>query len=77
MNVKNFIVVHGLTGVGKTDLLNILDEKNVDNIDLEGIAKNSGSTFGFITHDKKPPTQKNLNQKYLKKYFSQIVIIYS
>ena len=67
MNVKNFIVVHGLTGVGKTDLLNILDEKNVDNIDLEGIAKNSGSTFGFITHDKKPPTQKKFESKIFEK----------
>ena len=27
MDTKNFIVVHGLTGVGKTDLLNILQEK--------------------------------------------------
>ena len=69
MNVKNFIVVHGLTGVGKTDLLNILDEKNVDNIDLEGIAKNSGSTFGFITHDKKPPTQKKFESKIFEKIF--------
>ena len=69
MNSKIFIVVHGLTGVGKTDLLNILEEKDVDNIDLEGIAKNSGSTFGFITHDKKPPTQKNFESKIFEKQF--------
>ena len=69
MNSKNFIVVHGLTGVGKTDLLNMLESKDIDNIDLEGIAKNSGSTFGFITHDEKPPTQKKFESKIFEKIF--------
>lgn len=67
METKNFIVVHGLTGAGKTDLLNILEEKNIDNIDLEGIAKNSGSTFGFITFDEKPPSQKKFETKIFEK----------
>lgn len=69
MKTKNFIVVHGLTGAGKTDLLNILEEKNIDNIDLEGIAKNSGSTFGFITFDEKPPSQKKFETKIFEKIF--------
>lgn len=69
MDVKEFIVVHGLTGVGKTDLLNMLEEKEIDNIDLEGIAKNSGSTFGFITFDEKPPSQKRFETKIFEKIF--------
>lgn len=69
MNTKNFIVVHGLTGVGKTDLLNILEDKNIDNLDLEGVAKNSGSTFGFITFDEKPPSQKKFETKIFEKIF--------
>lgn len=69
MDTKNFIVVHGLTGVGKTDLLNILEEKKIDNIDLEGIAKNSGSTFGFITFDEKPPSQKKFETKIFEDLF--------
>lgn len=69
MNTKNFIVVHGLTGAGKTDLLNLLEERQIDNIDLEGIAKNSGSTFGFITFDKKPPSQKQFESKIFEKIF--------
>ena len=69
METKQFIVVHGLTGVGKTDLLNMLEEKNIDNIDLEGIAQNSGSTFGFITFDKKPPKQKKFETKIFEKIF--------
>lgn len=36
---------------------------------MEGIAKNSGSTFGFITHDKKPPTQKKFESKIFEKIF--------
>lgn len=67
MNTKNFIVVHGLTGVGKTDLLKMLEEKDVDNIDLEGIAQNSGSTFGFITFDNKPPSQKRFETNIFEK----------
>ena len=48
---------------GKTDLLKMLEEKNIDDIDLEGLAKNSGSTFGFITFDEKPPSQKRFEIK--------------
>ena len=69
MNTKEFIVVHGLTGVGKTDLLKMLEENNIDNIDLEGIAKNSGSTFGFITFDQKPPSQKKFETKIFEELF--------
>ncbi|MGX4599245.1 tRNA 2-selenouridine(34) synthase MnmH [Faecalimicrobium sp. JNUCC 81] len=69
MDTKNFVVVHGLTGAGKTDLLKMLEEKNIDNIDLEGIAKNSGSTFGFITFDEKPPSQKHFETKIFENLF--------
>lgn len=69
MDTKNFVVVHGLTGAGKTDLLKMLEEKHIDNIDLEGIAKNSGSTFGFITFDEKPPSQKKFETKIFEKLF--------
>lgn len=69
MDTKKFIVVHGLTGAGKTDLLKMLEEKNIDNLDLEGLAKNSGSTFGFITFDEKPPTQKRFETKIFEELF--------
>ena len=69
MDTKNFIVVHGLTGVGKTDLLKELEKSNIDNIDLEGIAKNSGSTFGFITFKEKPPSQKKFETRIFEKLF--------
>ena len=69
MDTKNFIVVHGLTGVGKTDLLKELEKNNIDNIDLEGIAKNSGSTFGFITFKEKPPSQKKFETRIFERLF--------
>lgn len=53
MDIKNFVFVYGLIGIGKIDLLYLLDEKGIDVLDLEGIVKNSGFIFGFIIFDKK------------------------
>ncbi len=69
MDSKKFIVIHGLTGLGKTDLLKMLEDKEMDNIDLEGIAKNKGSTFGFIGFDEKPPSQKRFESEIFEKIF--------
>ncbi|MEF9990483.1 MAG: tRNA 2-selenouridine(34) synthase MnmH [Romboutsia sp.] len=77
MDKKQFIVVHGLTGAGKTDLLNKLEDRNIDNIDLEGLAKNSGSTFGFITFEEKPPSQKQFETKIFEGlYFSKTDLLF-
>ncbi len=54
----NFIVLHGLTGVGKTHILNELEKKDQPVLDLEYLAKNSGSVFGNIAFKEKPPSQK-------------------
>ena len=53
-----FIVLHGLTGVGKTDILKTLMDKNINSIDLEEYAKNSGSVFGHVYFVENPPSQK-------------------
>jgi tRNA 2-selenouridine synthase len=53
-----FIVLHGLTGVGKTDALKYLEQKSVSSLDLEGLAQNCGSVFGYLGFKEKPPTQK-------------------
>ncbi len=42
------VVVHGLTGVGKTDLLIALKDMGYPVLDLEGLAKHRGSVFGKI-----------------------------
>jgi len=52
-----FVMLHGLTGVGKTNILKKLKEEGEEVIDLEYLARNKGSVFGKIGYDK-PTTQK-------------------
>jgi tRNA 2-selenouridine synthase len=54
----NFIVLHGYTGVGKTEILTLLDKKGLPVLDLEGLAQNSGSVFGEIMYPGNSPSQK-------------------
>ncbi|MTI82826.1 MAG: tRNA 2-selenouridine(34) synthase MnmH [Firmicutes bacterium] len=42
------IVLHGLTGVGKTEILEVLAENNMPVLDLEGLSSHRGSVFGKI-----------------------------
>ena len=67
--IKDWIIIGGLTGSGKTDFLRSFKES----IDLEGIANHRGSAFGV--RDDGQPTQSNfeniltldyLNHKYEK-----------
>ncbi|WP_168198282.1 tRNA 2-selenouridine(34) synthase MnmH [Crassaminicella thermophila] len=53
-----FVMLHGLTGVGKTHILEKLQCIGKPVLNLEKIAKNSGSVFGNIVFSGKPPTQK-------------------
>lgn len=42
------VVLHGLTGVGKTEVLERLGQKGLPVLDLEGIAQHRGSVYGKI-----------------------------
>lgn len=42
------VVLHGMTGTGKTDILKVLQEKGYPVIDLEQMANHRGSIFGMI-----------------------------
>lgn len=42
------VVLHGMTGVGKTDILHHLETRNVPILDLEKLAGHRGSVFGDI-----------------------------
>lgn len=57
----HFIVLHGYTGCGKTAMLQELAKKDIPIIDLEKIARNSGSVFGFIGHSSDKMTQKQFD----------------
>jgi tRNA 2-selenouridine synthase len=45
---SKLIVLHGLTGVGKTQILLELKRRNYPIIDLEGLARHRGSVFGSV-----------------------------
>ncbi len=47
-------VIHGLTGVGKTEILRELRQRSAPAVDLEGLANNRGSVFGQIGMDPQP-----------------------
>lgn len=51
------VVIHGMTGIGKTVFINNLDQQNLSSIDLEGIAHHRGSAFGSVG------LQQNFTQK--------------
>lgn len=51
------VVIHGLTGVGKTDALLALQSRGFPALDLEGLARHRGSVFGKIGQPPSP-TQK-------------------
>ena len=55
--LQEIIVLDGLTGVGKTDMLELLIKDNYPAIDIEGLASNKGSVFGHIGFAS-VPTQK-------------------
>jgi tRNA 2-selenouridine synthase len=42
------VVLHGMTGIGKTTLLQLLKEQGHSTIDLEGLACHRGSAFGQL-----------------------------
>jgi tRNA 2-selenouridine synthase len=54
------IVIHGMTGSGKTTFINGLDRNNWSVIDLEGLARHRGSAFGSFGLGEQP-TQKRFD----------------
>lgn len=60
---KNFIVLSGLTGVGKTELLHQLEEQGESILNLEKLANHRGSNLGHVGLGKQP------SQKLFESYF--------
>lgn len=54
----NLIVLSGMTGTGKTEILHILRQMGEQVVDLEGLAHHKGSAFGAIGQDEQPTTEQ-------------------
>ncbi len=59
------VVLHGLTGVGKTEILQFLGQKGLPVLDLEGLARHRGSVYGKIGLPPSP-TQKAFESEIVK-----------
>jgi len=60
----NFIVLYGLTGVGKTEILEQLSIKGIPALNLEALAKHRGSVFGGIGLPNQPSQKKFETELY-------------
>lgn len=58
------IVVSGLTGAGKTDVLDELTALNEQVVDLETLANHRGSAFGSIGQPEQPSTEQFENELF-------------
>ncbi len=60
----NIIILGGRTGSGKTDYLKSLGGKNVQIVDLEGLANHKGSAFGHINEKRQPTNEQFENDLF-------------
>ena len=60
----DYIILGGLTGSGKTDILKYLKGEGHQVIDLEGIACHRGSAFGSLGQDRQPTSEHFANLLY-------------
>ena len=54
----NLIVIGGMTGSGKTEILGEIGKTSEQMLDLEGLANHKGSAFGALGQDDQPTTQQ-------------------
>lgn len=54
---RKLVILGGLTGTGKTDILPHLQQLGQQSIDLEGLANHKGSAFGSIDMPPQPSTE--------------------
>ncbi len=62
-NQKSFLMLYGKTGVGKTELLKELKNRNYDILDIEGCANHRGSLLGSIGLSE--PSSQKMFESYL------------
>lgn len=63
---RPIVIVGGMTGTGKTDLLHALAEMGEQVLDLEGVAHHRGSSFGSLMLPPQPTNEQFENQVALQ-----------
>ena len=63
---QQVVVLRGLTGVGKTEIIKGMARDGMPVIDLEGLAHNRGSVFGAVGMES-PPSQKMFDALLMQK----------
>jgi len=63
---RRIIILGGLTGTGKTHILEYIRNSGNQVIDLEGIAKHKGSAFGALGQPPQPSTEQFGNQLFVE-----------
>ncbi|MCK7540253.1 MAG: tRNA 2-selenouridine(34) synthase MnmH, partial [Marinilabiliales bacterium] len=58
---RKMLILGGMTGTGKTDILKILSENGEQTADLEQIALTQGSAFGSLGQGGQPTTEHFAN----------------
>lgn len=66
---RRCVVLHGLTGVGKTDFIQLLKQRGIAALDIEQLACNRGSVFGGINMPE-APSQKNFEGRLAMELWS-------
>jgi tRNA 2-selenouridine synthase len=60
----NLNIVGGYTGSGKTDILHYLQRSGHQAVDLEGVARHKGSSFGGLGQDQQPSQEQFENDLF-------------
>jgi tRNA 2-selenouridine synthase len=63
---RNYIILGGLTGSGKTEILRTMGLSGSQVIDLEGIACHKGSAFGSLGQPPQPTSEHFANMLYAR-----------
>ncbi len=63
---RKIIILGGMTGSGKTQILSILKNRGQQVIDLEGLANHKGSAFGSLGQLPQPSTEQFVNDLFTR-----------
>ncbi|MBC62373.1 MAG: tRNA 2-selenouridine(34) synthase MnmH [Zetaproteobacteria bacterium] len=67
---RNFLVLHGLTGVGKTEFLNSLNKNKQATLDFEKLAGHRGSAFGDFGLEGQAVSQQNFENNLVQNFIN-------